>query len=128
MMRRFSGILVAAVSCVAVGIAVAQQSIPAGSQTPVAPSGSTVEGQEVDGKISSLDRTAGTITLDNGQEYVIPDVLKANWAWIKEGTPIKMREQSFRVSATVKFVYRNANVCGCVERVLVRVHREVAVE
>ena len=28
MMRRFSGILVAAVTCVAVGIAVAQQSIP----------------------------------------------------------------------------------------------------
>ena len=91
MMRRFSGILVAAVTCVAGGIAVAQQSIPPGSQTPVAPSGSTVEGQEVEGKISSLDSTAGTITLDNGQEYVIPDLLNANWARIKEGTTIKMR-------------------------------------
>jgi uncharacterized protein YjdB len=91
MMRRFAGILVVAVICVAVGIAVAQQSIPPGSQTPVAPSGSTVEGQEVEGKISRLERAAGTITLDNGQEYVIPDFLNANWARIKEGTTIKMR-------------------------------------
>jgi hypothetical protein len=75
MMRRFSGILVATVTCVAVGIAVAQQSIPPGSQTPVAPSGSTVEGQEVEGKISSLDRTAGTITLDNGHVALCPDAL-----------------------------------------------------
>jgi uncharacterized protein YjdB len=91
MMRRFSGILVAAVTCVVVGTAVAQQSIPPGSHTPVAPSGSTVEGQEVEGKISRLDRTAGTITLDNGQQYVIPDSLNANWIRIKAGTPIKMR-------------------------------------
>ena len=91
MLRRFSGILVATVTCVAVGIAAAQQSIPSGSQSPVAPSGSTVEGQEVEGKISRLDRTAGTITLDNGQEYVIPDSLNVNWIRIKEGTTIKMR-------------------------------------
>ena len=91
MMQWFSGILVAAVTYMAVGIAVAQQSTPPGSQTPVAPSGSTVEGQEVEGKISRLDRTAGTITLDNGQEFVIPDSLNANWIQIKEGTPIKMR-------------------------------------
>jgi uncharacterized protein YjdB len=91
MMRRFAGILVAAVTCVVGGIAVAQQSIPPGSQTPVAPSGSTVESQEVEGKISSLDSTAGTIRLDNGQEYVIPDFLNANWARIKEGTTIKVR-------------------------------------
>jgi Protein of unknown function (DUF1344) len=91
MMRRFFGILIAAVTCVAVGIAVAQQSIPPGSQPPVAPSGSTVEGQEVEGKISKLDRTAGTVTLDNGQEYVIPDVLNANWGRMKEGATIKMR-------------------------------------
>jgi uncharacterized protein YjdB len=91
MLRWLSGILVAAVTCVAVGIAVGQQSIPPGSQSPVAPSGSTVEGQEIEGKISSLDRTAGTITLDNGQEYVIPDFLNADWARIKEGTTIKMR-------------------------------------
>ena len=91
MLRRFSGFLVAAVTCVSVGIAVAQQSIPPGSQTPVAPSGSTVEGQEVEGKISRLDRTAGTITLDNGQEYVIPDFLNADWTLIKTGTTAKMR-------------------------------------
>jgi uncharacterized protein YjdB len=91
MLRRFRGILVAAVTCVAVGIAVAQQSIPPGSQTPVAPSGSTVEGQEAEGKISRLDRTAGTITLDNGQAYVIPDFLNADWTRIKAGTTIKMR-------------------------------------
>src|SRR4029453_7737303 len=91
MVRRFSGLLVAAVTCVSVGIAVAQQSIPPGSQTPVAPSGSTVEGQEVEGKISRLDRTAGTITLDNGQEYVIPDFLNAEWTLIKTGTTAKMR-------------------------------------
>jgi hypothetical protein len=92
MKRRFSGILVATVTYMAVGIAVAQQSIQPGSQTPVAPSGSTVEGQEVEGKISRLDRTARTITLDNGQEFVIPDSLKCELDWIKEGTPIKMRD------------------------------------
>jgi uncharacterized protein YjdB len=91
MRRRFSGILVAAVTYMAVGIAVAQQSIQPGSQTPVAPSGSTVEGQEVEGKISKLDRTAGTVTLDNGQEYVIPEDLNANWGRMKEGATIKMR-------------------------------------
>ena len=91
MLRRFSGILVAAVTCVAVGIAVAQQSVPPGSQSPVAPSGSTVESQEIEGKISRLDRTAGTITLDNGQEYIIPDFLNAEWARIKEGATIEMR-------------------------------------
>ena len=91
MMRRFFGILIGAVTCVAVGIAVAQQSIPPGSQSPVAPSGSTVEGQEAEGKIGRLDRTAGTVTLDNGQEYVIPDVLNANWGRMKEGATIKMR-------------------------------------
>jgi uncharacterized protein YjdB len=91
MLRRFSGILVAVVTCVAVGIAVAQQSIPPGSQTPVAPSGSTVQGQEVEGKISSLDRIGGTITLDNGQKYIIPDFLNADWTRIQEGTTTKMR-------------------------------------
>jgi uncharacterized protein YjdB len=76
---------------VAFGIAVAQQSIPFGSQTPVAPSGSTVEGQEAEGKISLLDRTAGTITMDNGQQYVIPYFLNADWTRITAGTSIKMR-------------------------------------
>lgn len=90
-MRRFWGLLIVAATCVAVGVAGAQQSIPSGTQTPVAPSGSTVEGQEVEGKIGSLDRTAGTITLDNGQAYVIPDFLNADWTRIKAGTIIKMR-------------------------------------
>ena len=91
MLRRFSGLLVAAVTCVSVGIAVAENSSPRLPANPVAPSGSTVEGQEVEGKISRLDRTAGTITLDNGQEYVIPDFLNADWTLIKTGTTAKMR-------------------------------------
>ena len=91
MMRRFCAGLVGVTICLAVGIGAAQQSIPPGAQSPVAPSGSTVEGQEVEGKVRSFDRAARTITLDNGEEYVIAESVNANWDNVKEGTTVRMR-------------------------------------
>ena len=50
----------------------AQSSIPPGATRPVAPTGPTVENQEVEGVIRRVDPAARTITLDNGQEYYVP--------------------------------------------------------
>ena len=50
----------------------AQSSIPPGATRPVAPTGPTVENQEVEGLIRKVDPAARTITLDNGQDYYVP--------------------------------------------------------
>jgi hypothetical protein len=71
-------------------VATAQRSIPPGATPPVAPSGSTVEGQEVEGLVRRVDRTARTITLDNGQEYFVP-VPIADLTGVDEGVVVKLR-------------------------------------
>jgi hypothetical protein len=53
--------------------------------------GPTVEGQEVEGRITRIDPRAGTIRLDNGEEYLLPAVVVANLRALSEGTVVRLR-------------------------------------
>jgi Protein of unknown function (DUF1344) len=53
--------------------------------------GPTVEGQEVEGRITRVDPRAGTIRLDNGEEYLLPAVVVANLRALSEGTVVRLR-------------------------------------
>jgi hypothetical protein len=68
----------------------AQSSIPPGATRPVAPTGPTVENQEVEGLIRRVDPAARTITLDNGQEYYVPASL-LDMASLEAGRLVKLR-------------------------------------
>ena len=64
---------------------------PAGAQ----PSGVTVrgvvEGDVVEGRVSRAVPETRTITLDNGQEYLVPSVLAPNWEVLRAGPAVKLR-------------------------------------
>ena len=68
----------------------AQSSIPPGATRPVAPTGPTVENQEVEGLIRRVDPAARTITLDNGQDYYVPVAL-LDMASLEAGLNVKLR-------------------------------------
>ena len=68
----------------------AQSSIPPGATRPVAPTGPTVENQEVEGLIRKVDPAARTITLDNGQDYYVPVAL-LDMASLEAGLNVKLR-------------------------------------
>jgi hypothetical protein len=68
----------------------AQAPIPPGTPRPVAPTGPTVENQEVEGLIRRVDPAARTITLDNGQDYYVPASL-LNMASLEAGLNVKLR-------------------------------------
>lgn len=53
--------------------------------------GPTVEGQEVEGAIKTVDPEARTITLDNGEDYLIPVAVLTNPGVLAEGTVVKFR-------------------------------------
>jgi hypothetical protein len=53
--------------------------------------GPTVEGQEVLGIITRVDIQAMTITLDNGEEYLIPAAVARDLATLGEGTVVILR-------------------------------------
>jgi hypothetical protein len=53
--------------------------------------GPTVEGQEVEGRITRIDPRAGTIRLDNGEDYLLPAVVVANLRALSEGTVVRLR-------------------------------------
>ncbi|HEY7139941.1 MAG TPA: DUF1344 domain-containing protein [Methylomirabilota bacterium] len=71
-------------------VALAQTSIPPLAVRPVAPSGPTVEGQEVEGLIRRIDPAARTITLDDGEEYFVPAGI-GDLAALGEGARVKLR-------------------------------------
>jgi Protein of unknown function (DUF1344) len=67
---------------------------PTEAQTLGAPSssvGNVVEGDIVEGRISRADQRTRTITLDNGQEYLVLPPLTPNWDLLREGAAVKMR-------------------------------------
>jgi uncharacterized protein DUF1344 len=68
----------------------AQSPIPPGATRPVAPTGPTVENQEVEGLIRRIDPAARTITLDNGQDYYVPASL-LDMASLEAGLNVKLR-------------------------------------
>jgi uncharacterized protein DUF1344 len=75
---------------VAPAVSGAQSPIPPGTPRPVAPTGPTVENQEVEGLIRRVDPAARTITLDNGQDYYVPAAL-LDLAGLQAGLNVKLR-------------------------------------
>jgi Protein of unknown function (DUF1344) len=68
---------------------------PAGAQPSAAPRSITtrgvVQGDVVEGRINRVDPQARTITLDNGQEYLVPSPLIPDWTFLQAGVPVMMR-------------------------------------
>lgn len=68
---------------------------PAGAPAKAQPSGVTVrgvvEGDVVEGRVSRAVAETRTITLDNGQEYLVPPVLAPNWEVLQAGPIVKLR-------------------------------------
>ena len=68
---------------------------PARNSAEAQPSGVTVrgvvEGDVVEGRVSRAVAETRTITLDNGQEYLVPPVLAPNWAVLQAGPVVKLR-------------------------------------
>ena len=71
-------------------VAVPQSSIPPGATRRVAPTGPTVENQEVEGMIRRVNPVARTITLDNGQDYYVPPSI-LDVAGLEAGLNVKIR-------------------------------------
>jgi hypothetical protein len=65
------------------------------TSTTAQPSGVTVqgvvEGDIVEGRVSRTDPRAGTITLDNGQEYLVPRTLVTDWEVLRPGVVVRLR-------------------------------------
>ena len=53
--------------------------------------GPTVEGQEVEGAIKTVDSEARTITLDNGEDYLIPVAVLTNPGARRNGCEVSIR-------------------------------------
>jgi Protein of unknown function (DUF1344) len=66
-----------------------------GNSAEAQPSGVTVrgvvEGDIVEGRVSRAVPETRTITLDNGQEYLVPPVLAANWEVLQTGPAVRLR-------------------------------------
>ncbi len=87
-----SHVLVVAMSIVLVARASAQIPVPPPTTVrPGPPSGWTVEGQETEGLVTDIDRSAGTIRLDNGETYRIPPALGTRLAMIEPGSAVRLR-------------------------------------
>jgi hypothetical protein len=66
---------------------------PVAPQVTVAPPSvkPVVEGLQTEGRVTRVDRTTRRISLDNGDDYVIPPSLDAAWTVIREGTLVRVR-------------------------------------
>lgn len=67
------------------------QIVPPPVVRPLPPSGWTVEGQEVEGTVTGIDRNARAITLDNGEEYLVPPALREPVAALDAGVNVRLR-------------------------------------
>jgi hypothetical protein len=50
-----------------------------------------VEGDIAEGLVSRVDPRARTITLDNGQEYLVPQALGVDWETVRPGVAVRLR-------------------------------------
>jgi Protein of unknown function (DUF1344) len=66
---------------------------PGHPQVTVAPPsvGPVVEGLESEGRVRRVDRAARAITLDSGEEYLIPAALDAAWEVVRDGSEVRVR-------------------------------------
>ena len=73
----------------------AMGAVPASAQLSTAPPTITkrgvVQGDVVEGRINRVDQQTRTITLDNGQDYVVPSPLIPDWSLLQAGAPVMMR-------------------------------------
>jgi hypothetical protein len=58
---------------------------------PTLPGGTVVQGDVVEGRISRVEQGNRTITLDNGQDYLLPSPLVPNWDILRTGAAVKIR-------------------------------------
>ena len=71
--------------------------VPVGAraQPSVAPPNVTlrgvVQGDVVEGQISRVDQRTRSITLDNGQEYLVPSSVVPDWNLLRAGVPVRVR-------------------------------------
>jgi hypothetical protein len=93
-MAKRTTVLLTRVALVLLGLSpgpgMAQTAVPPGSTRPVAPSGPTVENEQVEGLIRAIDPLARTITLDNGQVYFVPAGM-ADLTRLDAGQSVKLR-------------------------------------
>jgi uncharacterized protein DUF1344 len=63
------------------------------AQVTVAPPPSTpvVEGLKSEGRVTRVDRATRRISLDTGDDYVIPAPLEAAWTVVREGSAVRVR-------------------------------------
>jgi hypothetical protein len=50
-----------------------------------------VEGAQSEGRVTRVDQATRRITLDTGEEYVIPATLDAAWTVVRDGTEVRVR-------------------------------------
>ena len=66
--------------------------VPMVGQTQIPDSaGPTVEGQEVEGTVKRVDPWARIITLDDGEDYLVPPTVLADPGVLGEGTILRLR-------------------------------------
>ena len=84
-----------ALGALIIPIAVAILPMLGATQAPNRPpmhlAGPTVEGQQVEGRITRIDPLAGTITLDNGKEYFVPAAALADRRALSTGAMVRLR-------------------------------------
>jgi hypothetical protein len=77
---------------VALGIVIGSLSAPpVASQPSEVTIRGVVEGDIVEGLVSRTDPRARTITLDNGQEYLVPRALGVDWEAVRPGVAVRLR-------------------------------------
>jgi hypothetical protein len=65
---------------------------PGLSQVTVAPPPPpTAAGLSTEGEVRRIDGAQRRITLDTGEEYVIPPTLDGAWALVREGSQVRLR-------------------------------------
>lgn len=76
-------------------VTLAGAAVTASAQPSAAPPSITtrgvVQGDVVEGRINRVDVETRTITLDNGQDYLVPTPLIPDWSLLQAGVPVKMR-------------------------------------
>ena len=68
-----------------IGPALAQVTVTPPPTTPV------VEGLLTEGRVTRVDQGTRTITLDNGEDYLIPAALDPAWRMVADGSAVRVR-------------------------------------
>jgi hypothetical protein len=83
--RAGRSILAAGLVAALAGVASAQVSVVPPTVPP------TAEGQEAEGQVTRVSPADRTVTLDTGEEYVVPETLVPALRLVTEGASVKLR-------------------------------------